>query len=127
LNPSSSIKNATGNEYMIEPIIIPDSPTILKLNIDDIEPFDPNKLINPNPCDIEGINIGNINNIFNNPLCFIFVLLIAYANKKAINIDRIVALEVAKTELVKAVLKASDANKSEKVSHLTFISIVNNG
>ena len=67
-------ENATGNEYKIEPIIIPGHPIILNPNILDIIPFAPNKLINPSPCDIDGINIGIVNNTFNTALCFIFVL-----------------------------------------------------
>ena len=54
-----------------------------------IIPLLPNRLMIPNPCEIDGINIGNVNNTVNNALCFIFVLFIVYASKydKVIDIN----------------------------------------
>ena len=53
-----------GNEYIIEPTIIPVLPIILNFNILDIIPLVPKKFINPSPCDIEGINIGSVKKTF---------------------------------------------------------------
>ena len=68
------MRKATGNEYKIEPKIIPGSPMISKPKYEEIIPLAPNRLIKPKPWEIDGINIGKVKNTFKIARCSIWVL-----------------------------------------------------
>lgn len=121
------MRNATGKEYIIDPRIIPGMPMILKFKNLEIKPLVPNKFISPRPCDIEGINIGIVNNTFKIARWAILVLLMVYANNQAMRIDITVETVVTTSELVKASWNDTDDSNELKSDHSIFESIDNNG
>ena len=93
-----------GKEYITDPITIPQKPYMpasSPMNFDS-HPFDPRIIINPMPCEIDGISIGTVSNVLNSVLRLIFVLATAHDNKPARETEISVAVELTTIDCLKA-------------------------